>query len=83
MGGDPGVPMVTGLPTNQQEFLRAWRGCAADRAKQYGLLVGLGAEGLKQVFPVESSMQLLGDFLVALNEVCHTPAVSPLEDTYI
>ena len=74
VGGDAGASLVTGPPTNQQEFLRAWRGCAADGAKRYGLLVQLGAEGLEQVFPVESSMQLLGDILVALNKVCHTSA---------
>ena len=66
------VSLVTDVPTNQQEFLRAWRGCAADRIKRYGLLLRLGAEGLEQVFPVESSMQLLGDILVALNEVGHS-----------
>lgn len=69
-GEESGGSLVTDSPTNQQEFLRAWRGCPDDGTKRYGLLLALGAEELDQVFPVGSSVQLLGDILVALNEVC-------------
>ena len=64
--------LVAGVPSNQQEFLRAWRGYGSERIKRYGLLLRLCAQGLERVFPVESSMELLGDVLVALNEVGHT-----------
>lgn len=71
-GEESGGSLVTDTPTNQQEFLRAWRGCPDDGTKRYGLLLRLGTKGLEQVFPVGSSVQLLGDILVALNEVCRT-----------
>lgn len=63
--------LVTDVPTNQQEFLRAWRGYGAERIKRYGLLLRLCAQGLERVLPVGLSMELLGDILVALNEVGH------------
>ena len=71
-GEESGGSLVTDTPTNQQEFLRAWRGCPDDGTKRYGLLLRLATKGLEQVFPVGSSVQLLGDILVALNEVCCT-----------
>ena len=69
-GEESGGSLVTDTPTNQQEFLRVWRGCPDNGTKRYDLLLRLGAKGLEQVFPVGSSVQLLGDILVALNEVC-------------
>ena len=60
------------VPNNLQEFLRVWRKLDREDVEgRYRLLMSLGVEGMKRIFPVEVSSEVVGDIITALHHVSH------------
>jgi hypothetical protein len=59
------------VPNNLQEFLRVWRKLDREDVEgRYRLLMSLGVEGMKRIFPVEVSSEVVGDIITALHHGC-------------
>ena len=78
------------IPKNLQDFLRIWRRLGRDGLKErYRMVLKLGVDGMKNIFPLEVSSEIFGDLILSLHSVsvrntaCQVVLVSIQHATYV